>query len=285
MGAGRSGSTPAVQGLHRSHPPKTRGSGLPREPSTLRQLPSPEGPQQTPPPPQPAFPRPPRSDPGRSLSLRTLTALGLPAPSDPGHSQFPGPPALPSRAAPGIPGFLCSLAPKLCWVRIPKSPGPRTKSLPVTPGHPPPPPQDPVRSRLPRGFTPHRPPLSAPDPSSGTSQEISRPETLGSGPSLSHQPELRRGEPGHSPTSPVSANSPQPPPPPPPWPRPDPAHSPRPLLLASASRAPRWSFRPATAPRPQARDTGTHLTLPPTNSSATASTSAASSHQAPPPPP
>lgn len=50
MGAGRSGSTPAVQGLHRSHPPKTRGSGLPREPSTLRQLPSPEGPQQTPPP-------------------------------------------------------------------------------------------------------------------------------------------------------------------------------------------------------------------------------------------
>nr|XP_058913489.1 uncharacterized protein LOC131752784 [Kogia breviceps] len=62
--------------------------------------------------------------PGASLPFldalaETPAALGLPSPSDPGHSQSPGPPAFSSRATPGLPGFPFLLAPKLSWPTVP----------------------------------------------------------------------------------------------------------------------------------------------------------------------
>lgn len=63
----------------------------------------------------------------------TPAALGLPSPSDPGHSQSPGPPAFSSRAAPGLPGFPFLLAPKLsCPSHLARGPG-RNRSPRVTP--------------------------------------------------------------------------------------------------------------------------------------------------------
>ncbi|XP_014639729.1 PREDICTED: vegetative cell wall protein gp1-like [Ceratotherium simum simum] len=155
-------------------------------------------------------------------------------PQLPPLGPLPGFPGSPSPLHPSCPGYS----------RITRR---RIRSLPVTAGHP--------LSGTPAAL----PSPQGPNPHTSVASQCPRPERLDvprelrshplrSGPSLPCRRELRGREPRHSPTSTVSANSPPPPPPPRPPPRRDPARSPGPLPLASASGAPSWSFRPATAP-------------------------------------
>lgn len=257
--------------------------------------------------PRPAAPQPPRSPPPSHSRLsqkgfqppsspsstpslgprplpvtRTPAALCLPSPLDPGHSQFPDPPApSSSRAAPRLRGLPFSLAPKLSRVFPSHSalgpgryqshrviPTSGTPAVPISPRdlphtHQPwsvPQTRAAVRPKGPPGLTCLSPALAylAHRNSATGSRAILPPaQSARTRRRRRRRPRLRPG-PGRPP------------------PR-EPTRCPGPLPLASASGAPSWSFRPAMTPQTSGRITGTHLPLPPTNSRATVSTSAASS--------
>lgn len=152
-----------VQGLRGSNPSKTRSSLTSKKPSSLPQTTFSE-----------RFPAP--SLPFLDALARTQAA---PCHPDPGCPRSPfslrswplpvsRPPSSLLRSG-RSPASRASLLPRTQAVLgIPQSLRPRTRSLPVTPGHPPL--WDPGSSRLPKGPTPHTPAVvSVPDPCSSMS--------------------------------------------------------------------------------------------------------------------
>ncbi|XP_069901141.1 uncharacterized protein [Globicephala melas] len=172
-GGGQGAPVPpqAIQGLH--------GSDTPKLPKNPRSAPLSDGRLSQEDPQVPSLPF-------LDALAETPAALGLPSPSDPGHSQSPGPPAFSSRAAPGLPGFPFLLAPKLsCPSHLAHGPG-RNRSPRVTPfsGTP----DTPVS---PRTYPPHTPDAGqCPRPAQLSPTLPPRTPPPGAG-LLSHQPSQR----------------------------------------------------------------------------------------------